>query len=66
VGREGARGWGVVAPGINPVGKRAKRASYCVAKNATHRAARPGPSAGKERPLQDDNASLATLIVPAV
>jgi hypothetical protein len=29
---------------------------YCIAKNAMHRAARPGPSAGKERPPQDDNA----------
>jgi hypothetical protein len=28
---------------------------YCVAKNATVRAARLGPSAGKERPRQDDN-----------
>jgi N-acetylmuramoyl-L-alanine amidase len=27
----------------------------CVAKNATLRAARPGPSAGKKRPPQDDN-----------
>lgn len=27
---------------------------YCVAKNAKLRAVRPGPSAGKERPPQDD------------
>jgi hypothetical protein len=36
---------------------RAKRSSYCVAKNATLRAARPGPSLGKKRLLQDDRAS---------
>ena len=35
--------------------KRAKRANYCVAKNATRRAARSGPSSGKERlPSRDD------------
>jgi len=28
---------------------------YCVANTATLRAACPGPSAGKMRPLQDDN-----------
>jgi hypothetical protein len=28
---------------------------YCVAKNATRRAARLGPSADKKRPPQDDN-----------
>jgi hypothetical protein len=30
---------------------------YCVAKGATHRAARPGPSVGKERPPQDDKST---------
>jgi hypothetical protein len=28
---------------------------YCVAKNATHRAARPDPSRRKKRDAQDDN-----------
>jgi hypothetical protein len=35
--------------------KRAKRAIYCVAKNATHRAARPDPSRRKERLLRMTN-----------
>jgi hypothetical protein len=35
--------------------KLARRASYCVAKCATHRAARSGPSATIELSLQDDN-----------
>src|SRR5579871_899669 len=30
----------------------------CVVKDATRRAARPGPAAGKECPPQDDNAKL--------
>ena len=37
----------------------AKRANSSVAKSATHRAACPGPSAGKERPPQDDNLRLS-------
>jgi hypothetical protein len=32
---------------------------FCVAKSATLRAARPDPSAGKERPPQDDNARMS-------
>jgi len=32
----------------------------CVAKNATPRAARSGPSVGKERPPQDDNEIAST------
>jgi hypothetical protein len=35
--------------------KRAGRAIIVPQKNAAHRAARPGPSAGKKRPPQDDN-----------
>ena len=37
-----------------PIKMRAERANYCVAKNATLRAARLDPSAGKERVPQDD------------
>jgi len=34
---------------------RAKRAAYCVAKNATLRAARPDPSLRKKTLARDDN-----------
>ena len=40
---------------IGVIRMRAKRANYCVAKNATLRAARSGPSSGKKRPPQDDS-----------
>jgi hypothetical protein len=40
-----ARAWGKEA---------SQTREYCVAKNATHRAARPGPSPSKKRLSQDD------------
>jgi hypothetical protein len=42
--------------------KRAKRASYCVAKNATHRAARPGPSATIKPSPRDDNVESGVAV----